>query len=355
MSPSLQNTIRTVIIAVILGGASGVLATALTANYLSQYALELGELTEPLRLTQEKPRAVPQVYAQALDQLEKNALPAVGAVFGATIPSVGFVSADQRAGLVSLTSDGWMLSAEALISSHVVMGEQTCAVDRVLKDALTGLSFAHCDVNSVPVVVLGDGYDLQPGDQVFVVDGPERLFFTEVSSLSWGVASARSSDVPARRVNLAKSFKVLPGASVFNISGELVGMIDPSGDGARVVPFEHVSGAFKSVLEGAKQIDRATLGVRFIDLSRTTGLSSDLTRGIHSGALLSGSQAVEWGSAAYDAGLRVGDIILALDGIFIDSNNSLDDLVVTYDPGSIVRILIDRAGERVEINATLGR
>lgn len=354
MSPSLQNTIRTVIIAIFLGGSSGVLATALTAGYLTQYASDLGELTEPLRITQEKPRAVPQTYEQALERLHKNALPAVGIVFGAVVPSTGFVASDQVAGLVALTSDGWMLSEAGVVPSRVSIGEKSCVVDQVRKDSLTGLSFLHCAVSGVPVVDIGDGYSLRPGDQVFVVEGPGEFFFTEVSSLSWGQTSVRSSDAPARRVHLAEKFDALPGASVFNISGELVGMIDPLSNGARVVPFEHLSRAFESVLGGVKQIDRAKLGVRFIDLANTAGLSTELTRDIHSGALISGSLAVEWGSAAHEAGLLVGDIILAVDGVFVDSYNSLDDLIVTYDPGSIARLLIDRAGERVEVSVTLG-
>ncbi len=354
MSPSIQQIIRVIVISILLGGASGVIATALTSNYLTQYAFQLGGLTEPLRLTQERPRAVPQVYADARRELEQNALPAVGGVFGAIVPATGFTMDDQRGSLIALTSDGWMLSAAGIVFSNLFVGEKRCAVDRVFKDTQTGLSFLHCEVSGVPVADLGRGYDLRPGDQVFVVDGSGRYYFTEVSQISWGEASVRSADVPARRVGLARSFDVLPGAAVFNISGELVGMIDPVGDGSQVVPFEHIASAFKFVLEGAAQISRATLGVNFIDLARTVGLSENLTRGIRAGALLLGAQAVERGGAAFDAGLHAGDIVLAIDGVFVDSTFTLDDLLTSYAPGAVVRVLFDRAGERIEVDVALG-
>lgn len=350
MSPSWKLTVRTIIIALLIGGLSGILATALTARYLTQYAFELDEVTQPLRLTVERPRAVPQVYADALRELEGDALPAVGLAYAAAVPVDGFTPEDARASVVALTSDGWLLSVGEV--PFISIDGKTCKADQTVRDFVTGLAFVHCEISGVPVANLGEGYGVKQGDQVFVVDG-RRVWSTTVSHVGWGRESVRSSDAPARRIQLADAFRVLPGASVFNLAGELVGLLDAVDAGA-VIPFEHIEGAFTEVLDGTAQIERATLGVRFIDLSRAVGLSDGVTRGNRSGALLYGSQAVKRGSAASQAGLFAGDVVLSVDGVSLNSTTTLDDLIATYAPGSAVRLLIDRVGTRIDVTATLG-
>ena len=354
MNYSWSLTIRVIVISLFIGGASGVLATALTSNYLWQYAFELSELTEPLRLTTEQPRAVPQGYADALTTLESKVLPAVGVLFGTNVPLTGFMKKDERGTVVALTSDGWMLSASGSLSSVVAIEDQTCLVDEMRVHPLTGLSFLHCELNNVSVVDLADDHSLALGDQVFVVEGPDAVVFTEVRSILWEDESVRSSDVPTRRIALSFEGELRAGSPVFTIFGELVGFLDPTQETTFVVPFEQVASAFRQVLEGADEILSPRLGVNAIDLARTVGLSTELTRGLMSGALLFGSQAVDHGSSAFTAGLLAGDVILSVDGETIGDAYTLDDLIARFSPGDSLVLLIDRGGARMEVTVTLG-
>jgi len=351
---SWPTTIRVVVISLIIGGASGVLATALTSSYLWQYAFELSELTEPLRLTADQPRAVPKDYEDARETLDAQALDAVGLLFSASVPSTGFTKEDARGSVVALTSDGWMLSLGGSLASIIAIGDQTCLVDEVRVHAATGLSFLHCELSNVSVVDLGKGYDLAPGDQVFVVEGPDAFVFTQVESIFWDGENVRSSDIPTRRIALSFEGSLRAGSPVFNIFGELVGFLDPTQDVALVVPFEQLVNTFQGVLEGQENIFSPRLGVNVIDLSTTVGLGEEMTRGFKSGSLLFGSQAVERGSSAQTAGLLAGDIILFVDGEAIADGRTLDDLIVEFSPTDQVTLSIDRDGERLEIIVTLG-
>jgi S1-C subfamily serine protease len=172
--------------------------------------------------------------------------------------------------------------------------------------------------------------------------------------VDWGGVSARSSDTPARRFTISENFNLLPGAVAFNLSGEIIGVVDASSNGKSFIPFEHLSGAFKSVLGGSEKINRAALGVRFVDLARAVGLQDARSRFLRSGALVAGSPAVKWGSAAHTAGILAGDIILAIDGVNIDADRSLDDLVATYSPGDKARVLVDRDSEHLDLDVTFG-
>jgi len=69
------------------------------------------------------------------------------------------------------------------------------------------------------------------------------------------------------------------------------------------------------------------------------------------GAML---QEVMAGSPAEDAGLRIGDIITAVDGTPIDAYHRLADVVSQYQPGDRVKITVWRAGDSKRITVTLG-
>jgi S1-C subfamily serine protease len=65
-------------------------------------------------------------------------------------------------------------------------------------------------------------------------------------------------------------------------------------------------------------------------------------------------QEVVAGSPAEAAGVQVGDIITEVDGMPIDANHRLADVVSQYQPGDPVKITVWRAGATKSITATLG-
>lgn len=351
---SWPHTIRIIVFSCLIGGAAGVLGTALTTSYLSEYALSLGEVTQNLGLSQTRPRTLPQSYLDALEKLEDQSLPAVGSLFAsANIPVWGVSVSGPSATVIGLTSDGWSLSTDGRVGDTVHFGGQTCEVDEVRVEPMLGLKFLHCATSNASVVDIAGGYGVEAGDQLFVVGHTSDIVFTQVRGVVWGEA-VRGSDEPSRRILLTADTSVSAGSAVFNVYGELVGIVEEGGEGMQVVPFEHLSGAFRQVLESDEPITYPSLGVRGIDLSRAVGVSEELSGGRHAGFVLYGPRAVAFGSAAQEAGFVVGDVLLSVEGVTINGLFALDDLIANYSAGDEIRIEFEREGTRQEVTVTLG-
>lgn len=357
------ETIRPILVSLLIGGMAGVIGAALTTNELTDYAIELRSIPESERLIEERPRALPKNYEDALALLEERVFPAVGSLIqheDVVQTGVSIFSSDTS--VVILTSDGWMLTQGANVGDVVSFRAQSCEVDEVVsamggsasggEEPRYGFAFAHCAIEYAPVVDFGDGYNLRAGDQVFIVSSGQGVAFTEVAMVQWGDVS-RSSDIPTRRIILSGA-SVSVGSAVFNLLGELVGFVIDSDEAIVMIPFEHLSVAFQQVLESSDTISYPSLGVRGIDLARAVGVSEELSRGFHSGLLLYGSRSVEQGSAAAASGFLSGDIILSVEGVSIDDAYALDDVLPWYAPGDVVRVEIDRDGSMQELVATLG-
>lgn len=74
------------------------------------------------------------------------------------------------------------------------------------------------------------------------------------------------------------------------------------------------------------------------------------------GVVLDGIRIVDVmeGSAAEEAGLRSGDRIQEIDGDPTDHSGDISRAIRRFQPGDSIRILVERDGEQVSVNATLG-
>lgn len=61
------------------------------------------------------------------------------------------------------------------------------------------------------------------------------------------------------------------------------------------------------------------------------------------------------GSPAEKAGLRVGDVILAVDDKRVTAAQPLAEILASYRPGDRVTLTVEREGKQLEIRVTLGR
>jgi membrane-associated protease RseP (regulator of RpoE activity) len=59
-------------------------------------------------------------------------------------------------------------------------------------------------------------------------------------------------------------------------------------------------------------------------------------------------------SPAQKSGVVLGDVIREMDGIVVSSRDQFIDQIVSKKPGQTVTVIVDRSGERVSLNATLG-
>jgi serine protease Do len=65
--------------------------------------------------------------------------------------------------------------------------------------------------------------------------------------------------------------------------------------------------------------------------------------------------AVRPGSPGDVAGLKAGDIIVELGGVAVKDIYTYSDALYSHQPGDVVKIVVVRAGERVEVTAKVGK
>jgi serine protease Do len=126
------------------------------------------------------------------------------------------------------------------------------------------------------------------------------------------------------------------------VIGVSTAIVSPSGGSVGIgfaIPSEIVSSVVAN-LRAHGSIERGWLGVSVEDAENSGGVVID---------------GVEHDGPALHAGVRAGDMVLALNGDHIDSARSLIRAVAAMPPGSVVHLTVRRQGREVELSITIGR
>lgn len=350
-----------IILSLVIGGAAGILTSAITNNHLSEYSLRLVELTEPLRLSQERPRNFPKNFEAALAEVKTKAQPGVVEFYLKKTGQSSFdaVGKPVMFGLV-LTSDGWLVThpsvGQTISSTHIVVQNNIYQAEQIISDSVSGAVFVKIDARNLPVVAFGEGFDATLGEQVFLLPGCESVLSTRITQITHGDRLQQESDQAIRRLQLDyHSTSKLSGAPVVNLAGEFIGLavVNPQ-DEVVILPNNIFLPSFSTLLRQNK-IVRPSLGVKYVDLSRAIGLDSGIHRDHDYGALLWDNfyDPVPYGSAAALAGLKANDIILSIDGQPLNNQRTLAERLLEYQPNDIVTLQVDRGGEILNVIVTL--
>lgn len=219
---------------------------------------------------------------------------------------------------------------------------------RVLgSDELTDVAVIKVNApGSLPAVTWGDSRKAQVGDWILAAGNPFGLG----GSVTAGIISAEGRDLGSGPFDnfLQLDAPINPGNSggpIFDMDGQVIGVstaiVSPSGGSVGIgfaIPSDLARGIVSQLLEKGR-IDRGWLGVAVGD-------------GRDGGVLVA---SVERGSPAARAGMRQGDLVVAVNGERIESSRSLIRAVAALPPGSGVRLTVRRQGREIEIPVTVGR
>jgi serine protease Do/serine protease DegQ len=198
---------------------------------------------------------------------------------------------------------------------------------------------------------------VEVGDFVIAIGNPFGLSHTVTS----GIVSARGRTGISRSGYedfIQTDASINPGNSggaLVNMRGELVGInsviIAPTGGNVGIgfaVPSEIAQSIMRQILDFG-EVRRGLLGVNIetIDPESAAALGAE----VESGALIS---AIEPGSAAEKAGLRVDDIITKVNNKKINNSRELMNAIGLKGSGEEVDIEYVRGGSSQNVSATLG-
>ena len=199
---------------------------------------------------------------------------------------------------------------------------------------------------SLPYVPFGDSDRLEQGELVFAFGSPHGL----QNSVSIGVVSAvaRQLEPEGSMIYIQTDAAVNPGNSggpLVNTDGELIGintLIFSRSGGSDGLSFAAPSNVVRNVFEQIRdegRVRRGAIGVRAQTV--TPGIAAGLGLSRPWGVILSD---VLPGLPAATAGLRVGDVIVRLDGKLMENGRQFDVNLYRYRPGTRVTLEVLREG-----------
>ena len=211
---------------------------------------------------------------------------------------------------------------------------------------------------------LGSSDDLRVGDEVIAIGNALNL--GGEPTVTRGIVSAKDRDLNAEGVSLQGLIQtdaaINPGNSggpLVNAAGQVVGVNTAIVADAQNLGFSIAIDRARPIIEelqsgrGSVRPNQAFLGVSSSDVDGLT----DAVRNRFSIDRDTGAFVVEVvpESAAAEAGIEVGDVIIEIDGTAVRTSSDVREAVTGRDPGETVTVRIVREGEERTVEVTLGR
>jgi len=259
-----------------------------------------------------------------------------------------------------ISDDGYLLT-----NAHVVGEAKTVRVkltDRrefdgkvIGRDKASDVALVKIDAKSLPFATLAKPRDLQVGEWVVAIGSPYGF----ENSVTAGIVSAKGRTLPGDGYVpfIQTDVAVNPGNSggpLFNMNGEVVGInsqIYSRSGGYQGLSFAipvDVVQRVSTQLKTDGKVTRGWLGVTIQEVNEDLSRSFKLDK--PHGALVS---AVSENGPAKAAGLKSGDIIVALDGNIIEASADLPQLVSAVPPGKSAKLDVVREGKPITLSVKL--
>jgi serine protease Do len=265
---------------------------------------------------------------------------------------------------VIVSADGTILT-----NNHVIEGADKISIElndnrtfdaKVIgTDPLSDLAVVKIEAQNLPFLNLGDSDKVRVGDIILAIGNPLGIGQTVTA----GIISAKGRrtgisdgsfedflqiDAPINRGN--------SGGALVDLRGELIGInsqiLSPPGSGGNIgIGFSIPSNMAKSVMEQLVKDGKVRRGMLGINIQNPTEEMKEAfgLKDTH-GVLVGG---VKTGSAADKAGIKRGDLIVAVNGEKVEDSNVLRNRVAGTTPGTEITLTIQRDGSEQQVKATL--
>jgi Do/DeqQ family serine protease len=254
------------------------------------------------------------------------------------------VIVDARAGYV-ITNNHVIENADDIVVT--LKDKRQVEAKLIGTDPGTDIAVLQIEADDLVAVPIGDSDVLEVGDFVIAIGNPFGLGQTVTS----GIVSAlgRTGLGIERYENFIQTdASINPGNSggaLIDLRGELIGIntaiVGPTGGNVGIgfaVPINMAKGVMEQLVAHG-EVQRGRLGVQVQDL--TPDIAEALRLEANGGAVVG---RVEAGSPARRAGLQPGDVILAIDGVAVESSSDLRNRIGLTPIGETIRLTILRDG-----------
>ena len=309
------------------------------------------------------PDALPAVGSKPLKP--RKGQTRAGAIYDAASPAVVSIRAGNAAGTGFLVgTDGTLVTNDHVVGNNktviVRFGRDGTSIDGDVlgTDPSSDLAVISIPKSAVPKGVkplqFADSRNARVGDMVIAIGNPFDLDRTATE----GIVSALGRDIVAPNqytINnvIQTDAPINPGNSggpLLDDSAHVIGINSQiatgSGSNGNVgigfaVPSNTIRQVFPILKKGGT-VKRAYLGVQ-------TGNPDPANGG--SGAQIS---SIVRSGPAFNAGLRVGDVIKSVNGTRVTDPSQLSTLISSKQPNDRVSVVVERGGNRQTVEVTLG-
>jgi S1-C subfamily serine protease len=272
------------------------------------------------------------------------------------------------------SSNGWILTnrhvVEGATEIQVVLADTRTFSGTVYGiDTLTDLAIVKVNATGLPTAPIGSSADLEQGQLAIAIGNPLGTFENTVttgvvSGLGRQITAGDVSQTSSERLNdlIQTDAAINPGNSggpLLNSAGQVIGIntaVNQSAQGIGfAIPIDAAKGIMQQALAG-KPLARPWIGVYYTEV--TKGLATEQNLPVDHGALIgpptNAATGVLSGSPAARAGLKDGDIIVAVDGTQLDDGHDLSSIIVTHEPGDTIQLSVRRGSQTLTLELTLG-
>ncbi len=302
--------------------------------------------------------SVVNVYASRVETMPRNPLfddPFFRHFFGEP-------DAEENRRVAQSLGSGVIVDPSGLVvtNHHVIAGmtdmkvaladKREYAAKIVLDDPRTDLAVLKIRGDAdFPAIALGDSDSLEVGDFVIAIGNP----FGVGQSVTQGIVSALArTDIGVNDYGffIQTDAAINPGNSggaLVDTWGRLVGVnsaiYSRSGGSMGIgfaIPVNMVKSVIATAKAGGKTVKRPYLGAKLQDVTRDIADSLGLDRPV--GAVVA---SLEPGAPAAEAGLRSGDVIVAVDGRSVDNSAGVDFRIGVKPIGGVASLTVLRGGK----------
>lgn len=221
-------------------------------------------------------------------------------------------------------------------------------------DSQTDLAVIKIEKNGLKAAELGDSDAVQVGEFAMAIGNPLGL----ADSVTAGIVSAVNREVSDQDGNSYVAIQTdasinsgNSGGALVNSKGQVIGVntLKLSGAGVEGVGFAIPINSTKEIYEQLIQynkVKRPYIGIDGYDLDEQTAEDNNLVVGIY-------IKTIEDFSAGEKAGLKIGDVIVEVDGTKVTKMDELNAIKNQKQIGDTLKLKVFREGKEKEITVTL--
>ena len=261
---------------------------------------------------------------------------------------------------VIISKDGYIVTNNHVVKDAGDEGIKVTLTDKrefnaklIGTDPNTDIAVVKIDANELPTISMGNSENVQVGQWVLAVGNPLGLNYTVTAGIvsalgrnigingdgsGYGIENFIQTDAA---INPGNS-----GGALVDINGQLIGINSAiktntgyyQGYGF-AIPVNMIKSVVPELIKTGK-VTRGYIGVNIqtIDETMAKGLGLDKSKGVL-------VQGVVKGGAGEDAGIQVGDVILAVDGREVNAANELQAIIGSHHPDDVVKLTLFRDGK----------